>query len=130
MQSMPNMRVNYRWLLCSLLCFASGVSTRAAEVLIYDGTFTTTAGDHGFAYFHASPASGMDWLAPADLYEGQWHIRYEVLDYPSDKPFQLSVCIWADVGARRRQVEDLARDLRPPDADLGQRRLHRCLLAG
>ncbi len=97
MQSMPKMRITYRWVLCLLLCFASGVSIHAAEVLIYDGTFTTTAGDHGFAYFHASPASGMDWLAPADLYEGQWHIRYEVLDYPSGKPFQLSVCIWADV---------------------------------
>ena len=42
-------------------------------------------------------SAGADWLKPVDLYRGTWHIRYEVLDYPSGKPFQLSVCIWADV---------------------------------
>ncbi len=84
----------------SYLCLSmiAGITSGyATEVLIYDGTFTTTMADHGFAYFHACPSAGLNWLAPTNLYEGQWHIRYEVIDYPSDKPFQLSVCIWADV---------------------------------
>jgi len=87
-----------KWRLCLLLSLAALThGVQATEVVLYDGTFTTTMADHGFGYFHAAPAAGMDWLSPADLYEGQWHIRYEVLDYPSSKPFQLSVCIWADV---------------------------------
>ena len=98
MKPILNPLVTRTWLLCILLAlFLVNRPAPATEVLLYDGTFTTTAAHHGFAYFHPSPAAGMDWLAPADLYEGQWHIRYEVLDYPSDKPFQLSVCIWADV---------------------------------
>lgn len=85
-------------LLCSLSFLALfAPSLHAAEVVLYDGTFTTTVDDHGFRYFHAAPAAGLDWLTPANFYEGELHIRYEVLDYPSDKPFQLSVCIWADV---------------------------------
>ena len=30
----------------------------ATEVLLYDGTFTTTTNDHGFAYFKTPPAAG------------------------------------------------------------------------
>ena len=97
MKPIANVLIARPWLLCLLLVMAVGQPVTAAEVLIYDGTFTTTTADHGFAYFHAAPAAGTDWLAPANLHEGRWHIRYEVLDYPSDKPFQLSVCIWADV---------------------------------
>ena len=80
-----------------LVWWAAAPSALATEVVLYDGTFTTTAADHGFRYFHAAPAAGANWLTPVDLYRGQWHVRYEVLDYPSNKPFQLSVCIWADV---------------------------------
>ncbi len=95
-----------RWLLCFVLSlFVVGRSAQAAEVLLYDGTFTTTEDDHGFAYFGPAPAAGMNWLKPIDLYQGQWHIRYEVLDYPSNKPFQLSVCIWADVAREEGKWE-------------------------
>lgn len=94
---MTRMRTKFAlaWLALFLASFLQALG--AIEVLLFDGTFTTTTNDHGFGYFKTPPAAGTNWLTPANYYGGTFHIRYEVLDYPSAKPFKLSVCIWADV---------------------------------
>jgi hypothetical protein len=68
----------------------------AAEFLMFDRTFTTTEGDHGFYFFPPDDANGGNWASPDDYYNGRWETRYEIMDYPTSEPFMLSTCIWQD----------------------------------
>jgi hypothetical protein len=68
-----------------------------AEALIYDSIFTTTENDHGFFHFLPRASSGDNWRMPYDFFNGIWYYRFEIIDYPSDTSFMLSLCIWADL---------------------------------
>jgi hypothetical protein len=67
------------------------------EMLIIDSVITTTVDDHGFVYFNAPVSGGSDWTSPYDFYNGTFQYRFEVRNYPSQKTFMVSVCIWADI---------------------------------
>ena len=69
----------------------------AQEMLLFDSTFTATAAEHGFHYFRVDSGFADNWVEPLNYFEGTFHFRYEILDYPSADPFMLSVCIWSDV---------------------------------
>lgn len=68
----------------------------SAEFLVHDETFTMVEAGHGFHYFHYDQGVPNDWTTPDDYYNGQWHVRYEIISQPSSKPCRLQTCIWAD----------------------------------
>jgi len=81
-----------------LVIVAFQISSSAAEVLMYDSTFTVTEEHHGFFYFKPRASSGGNWLSPIDYFNGKWCNRFEVLSCPpSSQNLNLSTCIWADV---------------------------------
>jgi hypothetical protein len=63
---------------------------------IFDETFVSTEDEHGFHYFKVDSACSENWLDPFNYYEGTFHFRYEIIDYPSNEPFILNACIWSD----------------------------------
>jgi len=67
------------------------------EMLIVDSLITTTVNDHGFVYFFAPTSRGNNWMSPYDFYNGTFQCRFEILQYPSQKTFLISLCIWSDV---------------------------------
>lgn len=67
------------------------------EMLIYDSVITITAADHGFFNFKPPLETGTNWKSPYDYFNGTFHSRFEIKDYPSQQPFMLSLCIWADI---------------------------------
>jgi hypothetical protein len=69
---------------------------RSPEMLIADTIITTIENDHGFFFFQA-PDQNPNWLVPYDYYHGEFFYRFEVLNYPSEKSFMLSLCIWTDI---------------------------------
>lgn len=70
----------------------------AAEVLMYDSTFTVTESYHGFFYFKPKPSAGTNWISPNNYYQGTWCNRFEVIDGPFKQTgLQFSTCIWQDV---------------------------------
>jgi hypothetical protein len=99
---LPAMKPIFSVLLLILFCSCredqpGEILTNGAEVLIYDSIFTTTENDHGFFHFLPFSATGENWLSPYDFYNGTWYYRFEIIDYPSDTSFILSLCIWADL---------------------------------
>lgn len=66
------------------------------DMLIYDSVLTTVEDDHGFFFFNQQ-CRNKNWKTPFDYYNGNFYYRFEIMDYPSDNPFMLSLCIWFDV---------------------------------
>ncbi len=87
-----NRRIQYMALVCALTTLASG-----AEFLVTNQTFNFTESEHGFHYFDAAAGAPGNWLSPDDYYRGFWHVRYEVINYPSTRGINLQTCIWAEV---------------------------------
>jgi len=74
----------------------------AQEMCLFDKTFSATASEHGFHYFPADSSSSANWLEPFNYFEGIFHIRYEIMDYPSKESFMLSLCIWSDIKLNKK----------------------------
>jgi hypothetical protein len=70
--------------------------SHSPEMVIFDSILTTTADDHGFFYFNP-PNTPPNWKSPNDFYNGNFYYRFEIMDYPSEQIFLLSLCIWADI---------------------------------
>jgi hypothetical protein len=68
----------------------------AQEMRIFDQTFTATEAEHGFHFFTVDSGCPSNWMEPYNYYEGIFHFRYEIIDYPSTEPFILNACIWSD----------------------------------
>ena len=69
----------------------------SAEFLVANQQFIFSESEHGFHYFDARGDVPSDWMSPDDFYEGQWHVRYEIVDYPSSRGINLQSCIWSEV---------------------------------
>jgi hypothetical protein len=67
------------------------------EMLIFDSIITTTVNDHGFFNFQPPLVAGSNWRSPYDFYNGDFHYRFDIMNYPSQQTFLLSLCIWADI---------------------------------
>ena len=71
------------------------------EFLLYDHTFTWHANDDecgGYHYWYDyGDAPSMNWTSPYDYQNGLFYFRFEIIDQPSDAPFQLNFCIWAEL---------------------------------
>ncbi len=67
------------------------------EICLFDNTLTTTVDEHGFHFFTVGEELPENWIEPFNYFEGTFHFRYEIIDYPSTEPFAMSVCIWSDV---------------------------------
>ncbi len=65
--------------------------------VVYDDTCTITEASRGFYRFQPSLVAGNDWTSPFNFYNGTMYARYEVIEYPTDEPFQLQFCIWSEV---------------------------------
>lgn len=79
--------------------FSLGATTRSytQEMHLLDQTFTVTEAEHGFHYFSVDSTFSDNWIKPFNFRKGAIHMRFEILDYPSNEPFRLSMCIWSDV---------------------------------
>lgn len=81
-----------------LLIFGSSYSQ---EFLLYDHTFTWHADDDpcgGFHYWqNFGEAPTMNWTSPFDYQSGRFYFRFEIINQPSDAPFQLNFCIWTEL---------------------------------
>ena len=78
-----------------LICPVFFVS--AQEMCLFDKTFTATTDEHGFHFFTVDSGFPGNWIDPFNYYEGTFHFRYEIIEYPGTEPFMLSVCIWSDL---------------------------------
>jgi hypothetical protein len=67
------------------------------EMLVIDSTITTTVDDHGFIYIYLPASAGSNWRYPYDFYNGTFECRYDIIDYPTQKTFLVSLCIWSDI---------------------------------
>lgn len=82
-----------------IIILSLGVTTQsyAQELLLFDKTFTITEAEHGFHYFSVDSTFSDNWIDPFNYREGAFHIRCEIINYPSNEPLNLSICIWSDV---------------------------------
>jgi hypothetical protein len=81
----------------AFFCLSVQTLVTAREICLLDQAYTTTADEHGFHYFTVDSGLSGNWMEPFNYYEGTFHFRYEIIDYPSEEPFLLSMCIWSDV---------------------------------
>ncbi len=80
-----------------IISFWFVLPANAQEMCLFDQTFTATEDEHGFHYFTADSSFSGNWMDPFNYYDGTFHFRYIIMEYPSAEPFKLSVCIWSDV---------------------------------
>ena len=112
------------WVLISLLLLACSNKDKdnpkpgQPELLILDSVFTTIADDHGFFNFQPPLDKGTNWERPYDFYNGSFHYRFEIMDYPSWQTFLLSLCIWADIEGNWDQWKETC-TLQVPITDTG-----------
>lgn len=84
-------------LLLFTACKKDKDSAGSPELLIVDSVITTTIEDHGFVYIDPPVNGGSNWISPYDFYNGSFEFRYEIIQYPTQKTFLISLCIWSDV---------------------------------
>ena len=59
-------------------------------------------GGYGFYWWHQTDNPNLgdmpadDWLSPDNYFDGEWHMRFEILDQPTDEPFYIQFGIWQD----------------------------------
>jgi len=80
-----------------IACKKDNEISGSPELLIVDSVITTTVDDHGFIYISPPVNGGSNWISPYDFYNGSFEFRYEIIQYPSQKTFLVSLCIWSDV---------------------------------
>jgi hypothetical protein len=80
-----------------LACHKDNEISGTPEMLIIDSLITTTVDDHGFVNFSPPVNLGTDWSSPYDFFNGSFYYRFEIIDYPSQDPFLINLCIWSDV---------------------------------
>ncbi|MBN1416678.1 MAG: hypothetical protein JW973_16365 [Bacteroidales bacterium] len=85
------------------------------EIVIIDSIITTTADDHGFFNFPPPAGTGSNWKSPYDFYNGSFHYRFEVIEYPSQVPFMLNLCIWSDIEGNWERWKETCCPLIPID---------------
>jgi hypothetical protein len=88
----------------AVTCLAAPAAS-AAELLIYDSTFTfetpcvsncglNDGTAHGY-YEVPTPADAPpDWTTPDNYQTGQWYVRFEVLSQATNRNSRMQVCVW------------------------------------
>ncbi len=66
------------------------------QFVLVDALHTHSLETKGFSYFPLTPDVPDNWKAPRNFYEGQIHVRLEVISKPSDKPVNLQLCVFQD----------------------------------
>ena len=66
----------------------------AAEFLIRDEIHTYTDADCGFFWWYDMSTYPSDWHSPNDYWNGNVHVRAEVISQPTSTAFKLSYIMW------------------------------------
>lgn len=69
----------------------------AQELIVFDEIISVEEEHNGFYNFQPTEKGGSNWLSPYNYFEGKFFFRYEIIDYPSQEPLWLNICIWSDV---------------------------------
>lgn len=64
------------------------------ETFVWTETADVCGGYHYWNTYGAAPS--MNWKSPYDYQNGQYYIRFEVIEQPSSEPFTLNMCVWAE----------------------------------
>ncbi len=80
-----------------------------AQTVVFDGeiywewpTADNDYGGYGFYWWHQTDNPNLgemptdDWLSPDNYFDGEFRMRFEVLEQPTDEPFKLQFGIWQD----------------------------------
>lgn len=95
-QSIRNAKAT--WLrVCALVLFASGSGKALAQeqFVLIDSTFTMTAQNTSLSQYGVAPlpAAPDNWKAPFDWTKGSMHVRFEILEKPSNATTLTNVCL-------------------------------------
>ena len=96
----------------SVLAILSSIPGSIAQTVVFDDEITwewppedNIHGGYGFYWYHRLDGITMpdygemsqeDWTSPVNYYYGQFRMRFEVLEQPTDKPFRVQFGIWQD----------------------------------
>jgi hypothetical protein len=94
-QTMTNANAAWLWV-CALALVASGGGTALAQeqFVLVDSTFTATAQNTSLSQYGIAPlpAAPANWKTPVDWTKGSMHVRFEILEKPSNAKTLTNVC--------------------------------------
>lgn len=68
------------------------------ELILYDRVTQFIESDSGFHEIKDNgvnvPGLPTNWLSPVDYFNGQWYMRYQIVQHPSNTPGRFQTCIW------------------------------------
>lgn len=88
------MKKQFLYLFVFILVVLNFKTINAAEFLIRDEVHTFTEADCGFYWWYDMSAYPSNWYSPNDYWNGNIHVRVEVISQPTNTPFRLSYIMW------------------------------------
>lgn len=85
------------------------IDSNGQEFLVYDAIKTNklNSADSGFIFFQHRASTPDNWESPVDYSDGSFHIRYEIMEVPTNETFNLNVCIWQYLGTETGKWDSL-----------------------
>ncbi len=124
--------MNYRLLTISILgtiLFPFHMQTEA-QTVVFDGeiywewpTAGNDYGGYGFYWWHQTDNPNLgdmpsdDWLSPNNYFDGEFRMRFEVLEQPTNEPFKVQFGIWQDKYLGHDHLEQVSSEARDIQGD-------------